>query len=210
MRFCILVLALGGREIGVHILQLLAGDEGYVAAQVRLELRELPFQLVAGHADRRYDPPHGVLEIIEIAVLHTDDLFPVPLIDVDGVDIVQHRLVAPDGVHVGVESLALVEVILAQRPALPLGKRLHDLTLGAADGGDIKGDRAFNAVEIVVETGIGAHEQRRGYALEIQRRTQILLKAPLDEFDGSLRLIDVQPGRVPLGNDAAAHVYPSL
>ena len=210
VRFGVLVLALGGREIGIHVLQLLTRDEGYVAAQMGAQLREFPFQLVAGHADGRYDAPHGVLEIVEIAVLLADDLFPVPLVHIDRVDIVEHRLVAPDGVHIGVKALALIEVILAQRPALPLCQRLYDLALRAVHGGDIEGDRTFDAVQVIVQAGIGAHEQRRGYALEIQRRAQILLKAPLDKFDGSLRLVDVQPGRVPLGNDAAAHVYPSL
>ena len=175
-----------------------------------LQLREFPFQLVAGHADGRYDAPHGVLEIGEIAVLLADDLFPVPLVHIDRVKVVKHRFVAPDGVHVGVKALALIEVVLAQRPALPLGQRLHNLALRAVHGGNIKGDRALDAVQVIVETGVGAHEQRRGHALEIQRRAQILLKAPLDEFDGSLRLVDVQPGRVPFGNNAAAHVYPSL
>ena len=91
--------------------------------------------------------------------------------------VVKHRFVAPDGVHVGVKALALIEVVLAQRPALPLGQRLHNLALRAVHGGNIKGDRALDAVQVIVETGVGAHEQRRGHALEIQRRAQILLKA---------------------------------
>ncbi|MPN56219.1 hypothetical protein SDC9_203905 [bioreactor metagenome] len=59
------------------------------------------------------------------------------------------RLVAADGVHVGHKALARPESIAAKRIALPFGKRLHHLAV-AARCGDIKGNRTFHAVQVVV------------------------------------------------------------
>ena len=132
----------------------------------------------------------GLAQVLLIAVLAFDDLFPVPLIHIDGVEVV-HLLVAADGVHVGEQALAGLEVIALQRQALPLGQGVHHLT-GGAHIGDIKGNRALHAVEVVVQTGILLHEQRSGNPAQIQRLPQIHLKIALDELDSPLHLIGGQ------------------
>ena len=155
-----------------------------------MQAGEGDLQGVVGLHHSAYDGADGLAQVLLIAVLALDDLFPVPLIHIDGVEVV-HLLVAADGVHVGEQALAGLEVIALQRQALPLGQGVHHLT-GGAHIGDIKGNRALHAVEVVVQTGILLHEQRSGNPAQIQRLPQIHLKIALDELDSPLHLIGGQ------------------
>ena len=95
-----------------------------------------------------------------------------------------------DGVHIGIDALAHAEVIFLQREPLPFCQRMYYLSL-RAHGGHIEGYRTFITVQIVVQTGAFAHEQRRGYAAQIQCVCKLLLKIMLDEFDGDLHIVHV-------------------
>ena len=132
MLFRVCVLALLGAELGIHILKLLRGDEGDAALKLsRLcKLRVDGLHGVLRVADRGDDIHNGGLEIVKISVFRQDDLFPVPLINIDGVEIIQHVLVAADGVHVGVQSLSGVEAVSLERETLPLCKGVYDLGAG--------------------------------------------------------------------------------
>ena len=101
-------------------------------------------QCIARLADGADDIAHGALEILNIAVVRRDDLFPVPLVNVNGVQVVD-LFVTSDGVHIGEEALADVELVALEGKTLPLGQRLHDLGVGA-DIGDIEGNRTLDAV----------------------------------------------------------------
>ena len=120
------VLALLGGLVGIQVFKLLRGDEEHVAVELRVKAREGDTERVVRLADRAHDVAHGALEIGNVPVLSRDDLFPVPLVDVDGVEVVD-LLVTADGVHVGEKSLAGVKLIALERQALPLGQRMHDL-----------------------------------------------------------------------------------
>ena len=127
------VLTLLRGQVRVLVLQLLGGDEGDVGGVERqiLQLREHGVEVHLGGTDRRHDGAHDVLQIRLVPVFLTDDLLPVPLVHIDGVEVV-HVLVAADGVHVAVEALAHAEAVIFQGLALPLGQRLHHLCFGAA------------------------------------------------------------------------------
>ena len=56
-----------------------------------------------------------------VPLLGCDDLFPVPLIDVNGMKVVE-LLIAPDGVHVCVQTSAGSYHVSAESHALPLGQ----------------------------------------------------------------------------------------
>ena len=137
-----------------------------------------------------------------------DDLFPVPLVHIDGVQIVQNVLVAPDGVHVGIQPLSGIEVIAIQRHALPLGQRLHDLRFTAGVQ-DVERDRALIAVEVVVQAGGLFHKQRRGHAKQIQIGRELILKQALEQTDGLLRLVNSQQAFVSFGNVGVHFDIPS-
>ena len=105
--------------------------------------------LFAGVRDGVDDLQHGFLQIFDIALLARDDFLPVPLVDIDGVEVVQHLFVAADGVHVGIKPVPGVKIIAIQRHALPFGERMHDLRLGAR-GGDGEADGSLDARMVVV------------------------------------------------------------
>jgi len=174
------VFALLGRQIGVQIFQLLCGDEGDMAVQQR---RIAQLGILAAHgqlrvADAGDDARHSLMQREEGARFRCDDLLPIPLIDVDGVQVIQ-LLVAADGVHVGVNALAGMDVVAVERHALPLGQRMNDLRV-CVRARNIESDRAFHAVEVVVQAGIRLDEQRRGHAAQIQFAGKRILKHALD------------------------------
>ena len=133
----------------------------------------------------------------------TDDLFPVPLIHIDGVEVVQ-LLVAADGVHVAVQALAHPEAVVLQGLALPLGQRLHHLCFGAAVL-DVEGDLPLDAVQVVVQAGGRLQKQRRGHAVEVQRGAERVCEQPLHRADGALGVVQVQRGRIVCRNDGFTH-----
>ena len=119
-----------------------------------------------------------------------DDLFPVPLVYVDRVEVIQ-LLVPADGVHVGVEAGIGAEAVALQGQALPLCQRMDDLDL-FSDIGDIKGNGAFHAVEVIVDTAALADEQRGGDAGQVELQGEFALKGILDQLDGDFGLQDIQ------------------
>ena len=197
-------LPLGGGEAGIAVLQLLGGDEVHVPAGPEGEDGIGVPQSRRGVADAAYDVPHGVFQIRDGAVLEGDVFFPVPLVHVDGVEIVQ-LLVPADGVHVGVESGALLELIPFQGQTLPLGQGVDHLTLGPHIG-DVKGDGAFHTVEVVVQSGGAVHKQGGGDPVQVQPHGEIVLKIGVDQLNGPLELVVGQGHLVAGGNGEFAHV----
>ena len=204
------ILALLRGQVRVLVLQLLGGDEdhvGGVQGQV-LQLREHGVQVHLSGADGRHDGAHHALQVGLIAVLLPDDLFPVPLVHIDGVEVVQ-VLVPADGVHITVQALAHPEAVILEGLALPLCQRLDHLCFNAAVF-HIEGDFPLDAVQVVVQAGRGLHKERCGHAVEIQRGAQGVGKQPLHRANGALGVVQVQRGRVVCRNDRFAHKEPPL
>ena len=197
-------LPLVGGEMGVQVLQLLGGDEAHLPLQLHLQLREGPAQGVAGVAHRPHNGADGVAEVVLVPLVPGDDLLPVPLIHVDGVDVVQ-AFVPADGVHVGIEPVAGVEAVALEGQALPLGQGVDHLPLRARDGGDVEAHRPLHAVEVVIQSRVLIHKQRRGHTAQIQRELQVLLKAAFDELNGPLHVVAVERRPVAAGDDAGIH-----
>ena len=197
------ILALLGRVVGPAILQLLGGDEVDLPVQLGVQAGERHLQRIVGLHHCADDGADGLLQIGHVAVAALDDLLPVPLIHVDGVEVV-HLLVAADGVHVGEQALAGLEVVALQRQTLPLGQGVYHLPV-CAHIGNIKGNRALHAVQVVVQAGIFLYEQGSGNTAQIQRLPQIHLKIALDELNGALHLIGGQRRLVPGGDRQLAH-----
>ena len=143
------VLPLLGRLVGPAVLKLLRGDEIHLPVQLDPQAGEGHVQCLAGLTHGGNDGPDGGLQISLIPLLPGDNLLPVPLVHIDGMDVVQILLVPADGVHVGVETLAHMEAVALQCKALPLGKRVDHLTV-LSHTGNIELDGAFHAVEVVI------------------------------------------------------------
>ena len=197
------VFALLGGLVGVAVLQLLRGDEIHVALELRVQAREGDAQRVVRLADRADDVAHGALEIVHGAVFTGDDLFPVPLVDVDGVEVVD-LLVAADGIHVGEKSLAGVELIALERQALPLRQRMDDLRV-YTDIRNVEAHRTLVPIQIIIQAGILLHKKGRGHSAQIQRIAQIGLKVTFDKFDGALHFIRGQRRAISLRDHELAH-----
>ena len=178
LEVCVFTLLRG--LVGVHILKLLRRHKAHTALKLA-EAAELRIDRLHGIlrvANRLHNVHDRELEVVEIAVFRKYDLFPVPLVDVDGVKIVKLVLVAAYCVHVGVKSLSGVEAVALQRQTLPLRKRLHDLcvSIGAQN---VKADGALVAVEVVVKSGIRLDKQRCGHSVEVQQCAEPVLKKAL-------------------------------
>ena len=199
------VLALLRGQVGVFVFQLLGGDEGHVGAVQGqlLQLGEHGMQVHLGGAHSGHDGAHHALEVGFVAVLETDDFFPVPLVHIDGVEVVQ-VLVAADGVHVAVQALAHAEVVVLQGLALPLCQRLHHLCLNAAVL-DVEGDLALHAVQIVVQAGGSLQKQRCRHTVQVQGGAQRVGEQALHGANGALGIVQVQRGLIVLRNDGLAH-----
>ena len=191
-------------ERGPLVLQLLRGGKRRFPAQPHaLQRGELPFQLIQRAAHRIHDLLHSLLQIFGGSLLPGDDLFPVPLVHINGVKVV-HLLVPADGVHVCDQTVAHMEIILSQSHALPLRQRMHHLGV-CPQRGHVEGDGALHAVQIIVQARGRVHEQRRRHALQMQRAAQLFQEDLLDKADGLLCVIKPQRRPVPGGNDGFRH-----
>jgi hypothetical protein len=105
-------------------------DEGEMLGQLGVawidQLGELLEHRALGILEHPPDPPHRVLQVVEVAILVGDPLLPVPLVDVSAVVVVQ-EVVFSHGPHVGEDPLPHLTPELSERHPLPLGRRLDDL-----------------------------------------------------------------------------------
>ena len=202
-------LPLVGSQIRVHILQFLRGDKEHLPLGLKGQSREGVAQGGGSVAQGTHDVPDGVLEIFHVPVGLLNVLLPVPLIHVDGVEVIHHFIPA-DSVHIRVEAAAGGELIALEGQALPLGQRMHHLAVGPHVG-DVKGDRALHAVEVVVEAGVSVHKQGGGDPVQIQPDGEAVLELRVDQFDGTLELVVGKRHLVAFGDDELAHgVYQSF
>ena len=98
-------------------------------------------------------------QIVQIAVTGEYHLFPIPLIYINGMQIVQDLLVATYCIHISIQSLPGKEVVPLQSQALPFCKGVYDLR-GAVCVENLKFHRAFITVQIIIDSGILSDEQR--------------------------------------------------
>ena len=199
------IFSLLGRQIGIEILQLLRGDEGHMAVQKR---RIAELGILAAHGQLRIidagnDARNSLMERECGTRFRRDDLFPIPLIDVYGMQVIQ-LFIAPDGVHIRIDALAGMDIIAIECHALPFGEGMDDLRLSICVG-DIEANGTLDAVEVVIQTGGRLHEQRRRHAAKIQLAGERILKYALDEADGALRFVKRKMRRIARGDKRLTH-----
>ena len=120
-------------------------------------------------------------------------------------DIIQ-RFVPADGVHIGVEALIGAKAVAVQRQPLPFGQRMDHLRI-PADIGDVKGDGALHAVQVVIEAGGGFHEKRRRDTAQIEIAAEGVLEHPLDEADGLLGIVERKAAAVACRDEHLTHGF---
>ena len=77
------------------------------------------------------DGSYGLFQIVKCAVFLADGFFPVPLVDVERVDVVK-ILECADGVHVGIEAVAGGYVIGSEFVTFPFGQRVDHFGFAAS------------------------------------------------------------------------------
>ena len=78
------------------------------------------------------------------------------------------RFVAADGVHVRVQPFTGLEAVRFERLTLPFRQRMDDFRRFTGFK-NVKGYRAFDAVQVVVQTAAGRDHNRRGHTGQVQR-----------------------------------------
>ena len=165
-------------------------NEANLLGQHRHDLRELDVEPVLGHLDRLVNPTDGLLQERDGALLARNDLFPVPLVDVKRVNVVE-LLVGPQRVHVGINASARRDGHLGELQPLPFGQRMNHLGPALAHVADRERNGPLDAVQIVVDTRAGKHDHRGGHAQQRELSRQVLLEHVLDELDRLFGILDV-------------------
>ena len=106
------MLALLRREVGVHLHQLFGMDEVNLLGERRLQLGVHLIYHVFGAQHSCIDALYNLLEEVYVAVLLTDDTLPVPLVHIERVQVAQ-LLIGTDSVHVGIDAIALGDVVFS-------------------------------------------------------------------------------------------------
>ena len=137
-------------QVGVLCKQVLAVDEGDLLGQARLYALIGLVDEELGALDCAVDLPDRLLELLQIPLIWSDHLLPVPLVDVDRMDLVD-VVVGAQCVHVGVQAIALAVAVVCQGHPLPLRQGLDDLHLLASQLAHREADGTLDAVEVVVD-----------------------------------------------------------
>ena len=119
-------------------------------------------------------------------------------------------LVAPYGVHIGVESGSRLEVVFSQSHPLPFSQRLDDLYLFFSHVLYCEADGPLDAVEVIIEPRLRSHEQRSRYSSQPQAVSQLLLEKILYLFYCPLTLHVVYKRRVIFRYYEFVHISPPL
>ena len=145
------VLALFRRFVGIHPQEFLTVDEMYFFGQKWGNLWIGLAHEIFRAADGAVDAADDFFQEVDGAFLTLDGAAPVPLVHIEGVDVVEF-LVASDGVHVGVETIARTNFVFCKHQALPFGERVHHFSHLLSHVLDRKLYWAFHAVQIIVDS----------------------------------------------------------
>ena len=95
--------------------------------------------------DHLKDGTHRVLQRLLGPLFFFYDLFPVPLVYIAGMQIIQ-LLVPADGIHIRIQPFPRQESVITKRHTFPLSKRLYYLHIFVPDSGNVEPDRTLHSV----------------------------------------------------------------
>ena len=94
---------------------------------------------------------YSFLQNIKITFILCDDAFPIPLVNKDGMCIACY-FITTDSIHIGVNTFAISEAVFLECVSFPFGKRLYDFCLSAVLFFDVKGNRTFHTVQVIIQS----------------------------------------------------------
>ena len=84
--------------------------------------------------------------------------------------------VAPDGIHVGVQSVAGRDAVGGELHPFPFGERVDHFGHAVAHTMDRESDGAFDTVQVIIDTCAREDEQGSRHAAQVKRLRQLLLE----------------------------------
>ena len=180
--------------------------EVYLSRQKCLQLRISLTRQILGAQNGGVDALYHVLEMTHCALLIGYHRFPVPLVHVERVQIVQF-FIGAYSVHVGIDAVARFNLVFSQREPLPLGQRVHHFGFGVAQVEDGERHGALGAVQVVVDAQSFEHKERCSNPLQPQFGREVLLKEVLDQLDAMFGLTAVKYTLVFFIDDKFTHDF---
>ena len=104
----------------------------------------LVFNFIQGITDGTHNTIHCIFQVFRIPVFSGNDFFPVPLVYINRMQIIQFFIPAYC-VHVGEKSLTYMKIVTVQRHTFPFRQRMYHLCIYSCVR-NIKGNRAFHAI----------------------------------------------------------------
>ena len=131
----------------------------------------------------------SLFQKVQIPLFLAYDLFPVPLVHIYRVQIVQ-MLVGAKGVHIGVDSSAGFYSELGELKPLPFGQRMHHFGPLFSHVLDREAYGSFHSVKFVIQTGIGEDNHRCGDSQKGKLGREVVLEHILYALDGLFGVLD--------------------
>ena len=176
-------------ESGIHLQQFFRMDEEYIFRQHRLDLRELDIKLVLCHLYALIYPADRLFKKLQRPLSRGYDLLPVPLVDINGMHVIQF-LLRTKGIHVGVYASTFRNLHLRKLHPLPLRKRMDYFGLRPIHVLHRKCDRTFHTVQIVIKAHSAHHDHRSRHSEQSKLSGKIVLEHILYGLDGLFCIFD--------------------
>ena len=178
-------------QVGILLQQVIGMDEMDLCRQCRTNDGEHLIDQIFRPDHSGINASDNLFQELDIPLFRQHHALPVPLIDIQRVQVAQ-LLIASDGIHIRIDTIARLDLIVGQRQPFPLGQRMDNLSLGISQILDRKGNSPFRPVQVIIDTHTFEHEQRCGHTPETQLRGQVLLEKVLDLLDTHFCLGQVQ------------------
>ena len=82
-------------------------------------------------------------------------------------EIIQHILITANGIHIRIDATAGIETVALESQPFPLCQGMDNLRPGFGME-NIKGNRTFIAVQVIIQAGIVRHKKRCGDTVEVE------------------------------------------
>ena len=172
--------------------------------QLRFNIGEHLVNQILGAVHSVEDTFDYLLEKIDSAVLLAYCHLPVPLVDIERVDVVEF-LVGTNGIHIGVDAIAALDAIIGKNHTFPLGKRVDNLRLLVVHVFHRERYRTLNSVQVIVQSSTFQHKKRCRYTPQVQLRRQVRLEKIFYPLYAQLCLCQVQNRFISRRNIQFAH-----
>ena len=209
LELCDLVFPLLRGAVRIHIFELLRGDEEDIFRKDFLNIIILDGHVFLCFFQSLVHFLNHLFQSVHVAVFFGDDFLPVPLVHIDGMDVVC-LLIPADGVHIGIKTLAVGKTVFFQSVPFPFCKRMDDLGIFALYAADIEAYRALHAVQVIVQTRGRLNEKGSGHTQKVQPLGEGALEEIFDGLDGNLGIVKIQIGMVIFRINGFAHKNPSF